>query len=464
MLGKTERIDGNKHYIEISSGYRLPSIYNKQPILHIKGVGQTIKICPTGNKDMAIGGIYEELQDGSWVIRATSYLEELILDNIKIIVETENEAFSLGIYNKQNNVKITLLNNGYIECPEAKGKSYLLYEAEPKVKSIGYQGDAKYVLSKDGICFSDEQLDIIDNDDELKNKITYYTSPEMIKFIKETGITPAINFYDENIRSYYTEMLKAALELGVDPTALWTCYKSTEPYHHFEMMRKNVRELIYDFLYPNWRDNKQLVKCVQDGQLFKLFDLAGLEKPLVTDDTLWKYKYIIPPCNLTDSVEHVRDVLRFGIDKDKEQAVNLFITKKFKFNDKLSTTKVKSNNTRFKIWECSKMCKGLLVYDTKEQLSLFTNTPLPFNTIMSLHDDDIADVNIKYSTCEYKVRDKYKTLKKGVYSIDNPSKYSKDTLDKLEDAVKCGIASKKLYNPVLYYKGQEFYLEVLDYL
>ena len=465
MFNRVERIEKNIHYIDIMDNGTISSIYNKQPIVHIKGNGQTLILRPNNDKGIAIGSEIKYLNDGSWVIQSIFKLEELRVENIHIIVESNNKVFSLGNYNEQNSVKIKKLRNGYIECPETKGQSLLLYKAEEKPYSIGYDGDAKYILSKNkGVyAFTKEQLHIINNDKDLLSRVTYHTTPDMIQFIKDTGVTPKEGFYDENIPSMYIEAVKAAYLFGVNPTVLWSTYKSISPYKHPLMFRKYIRELMYDCIYSGWR-LPELSKDIYDGKIFKLYDLAGKERPKVNDNELWVYKYLIPSAIMKDCKDSVSDILKLGLDTDREKALTVFVDKKFKYRDKVTTIPIEMSDKRFKLWECGKLAAGILAYDTEEGTTLFCSRLLPFSYIMQLNSDSKVDGTITYGQTTYKLLRNYKNLLKGKYSHNNNRRLEDHVLSKLEDAVQEGIAIKYKDSPTLHYHGNDYYFEVLDYI
>lgn len=463
MLNKVTKVVGNVEYITITGSGKATAIYNKQPIVHIKGHGQVIRIV-ADERGTAIGGQVSNLDDGSWVLYGISKLEELRVDNIKIVVDATDKSFSLGNYNEENNVKIVELNNGSITCPETKGTSLLLWKADIKPHSIGYEGNAKYILSSNGCYkFCKEQLDVIGVDKNLLKKVTYHTSPTMIQFLKDTGITPEHNFYDENISSCYIEMMKAAIAFGVSPRLVWDKFKSLSQYRHMALFRRHIRELMYSRINPDWTE-KPLYDEIMSGKLFKLFDTACMERPVVTGKNIWYYKYLLPPIGLDDDIDYVRDALRVGLDKDLEKVMTLFVDKKFHYRDKVTARRLSIQNTRYKMWECGKMVNGIFVYDTKEKLSMFCNTMLPFTQTIRLHNGDIEGLNFSYSSTRYTLSKNYRGIPKGIYVSHISSVLPEQTLSILEDAVKLGIAVKSKDDLVMNYHGNSFYFEVLDYV
>lgn len=459
---RTERVEGNVHYVELLGTPKTSSIYNKQPIVHIIGEGQEVALIPD-EKGIAIGSCWKPLYDGGWALFGISELKELRLENIHITVIT-NKEFSLGDYNKQNDVKITVIGEGSIKCPEARWHSMLLYPAEPKFGGAGYMGEPKYILSsvEGAYQFCQEQEDIINGDRELMSRINYHTTPAMIQFIKETDIVPSAGFYDENIPTPLIEMMKAALSFGVSQKVVWEIYQKISPYRHLPMFRKYIREAMYDLIYPDWREPNILTELNQ-GKLFKLFDLANKPKPKVDKENMWIYKYLIPPIGLEDTLENLQDALRFGIDADRAHALQLFVDKKFKYRDKVSMKELKSPDQRYKIWECGKMANGVLIYDTQEKLSMYCNTMFPFTQIMKMHNNEVMSECIVYHTTQYDLKEAYQGLKAGTYVFDRYATMTPKTLSKLEDAVSKGIAVKYKKDPVLEYCGNSYYFEVLDY-
>ena len=465
MFNRVEKIKGNVHYIEIMGTGTISSIYNKQPIVHIKGNGQTVRLRPNNNKGIAIGSEIKYLNDGSWVIQGIFKLEELRVENIHIIVESNNKEFSLGNYNEQNSVKIRRLRNGTINCPETVGYSLLLYKAEEKPYSIGYNGNAKYILSrvKGLYSFTKEQLNIINKDKNLLSRVTYHMTPDMMQFVKDTGVTPNEGFYDENIPTMYIEAVKAAYMFGVNPTTLWLTYKSIAAYKHPIMFRKYIRELMYDSIYSDWR-LPELSKDIHDGKIFKLYDLSGKPRPKVSDEEIWMYKYLIPNTVMKDCKDSVSDILKLGLDTDREKALTVFVDKKFKYRDKVTTVPIEISDKRFKLWECGKLAAGVLAYDTQEKITMFCSRLVPFSYIMNLHSDSKVDGTITYSHVTYKLLENYKDLHEGKYSHNNMDKLSDHILSTLEDAVQKGIAVKYKDSPTLHYHGNDYYFEVLDYI
>ena len=465
MVDKNETVVGNVEIIELENITQLTPIYNRQPIVHIRGNGQTLRIRVDNPKGIAIGGEYVQFKDGTWVIKSISKLQELRVDNVNIIVDSPNKCFSLGNYNEQNNVKIVTMNGGSIKCPETKNHSLLLYQAEPAIGSIGYTGDAKYILSEseDGFYFCEEQENVILNDMALLSKVNCHTSPNMIKFIKATNITPSKGYYDENIPKVFSDMMRAAIAFGVDEDNVWETYKAVSPYRHVLLFRKHIRELMYDVIYPDWR-NSTFVKDMSDGKLFRIFELAKKPKPIVNRDNYWIYKYLLPPGWVEDNIDSLKDSLRLGLGPEREKALSMFVSKRFKNRDKVTTKPIVSMNNDVKFWKCGKMANGILAYDTKEKLSMYCNTAFPFTSIMRMRGDEVFLGNIVYRTITYILSEDYKGLPKGTYTTDNTSKLSKKKLSILEDAVNNKIAVKRKDDPMFNYHGREYYLEVLDYV
>ena len=166
------------------------------------------KVCLTLNGDSqqpCIGlSTHTGMSYGRWSDKGESILEEIILDNIDLVMNSKVPNFSIGSYNNKNYPKITLINDATIVgCPEIEGERILAVKAFPPNGSTKIYDNPKYVIKKPGS--SDEDL-LSGELKDLRDEISRYDS-KYYSLIK-------VDTIDKNVKAAI-ELLKLNKDLDV---------------------------------------------------------------------------------------------------------------------------------------------------------------------------------------------------------------------------------------------------------
>lgn len=400
-------LDGNTLYIEVTQDEVIKPIINTAQTVHIHGNGNTLTINTVSPYGVAIGAEVWTVSGGRYSINNKCKLNTLIIDNVNVIVNETNPCFSLGTYNSQNSVEIKCINGGSISCPEARGISYLLYKAEEPEASTKYYQYPKYVLvdSINDVTFCEEQIEVFGKDYEKYSKI-YPTSfrPRTLRFLIEHNIIPRPEFFDKDIPSYYLSLLSASLKLGCDPLIVWEVYTRNSYRDSTLWMELMLKPLMYDAVCPDCEQVPGMTDNLNAGYIGELFKLANKAVPIVTEDNVKVYRYLLPVDDYDVSIEHVRNCLAMTADSRKshfEELIDKALQGKFTDSYELSLlgtdgniyirSAVELNNKEGRIFVYDKARQKLVMFDypsvTRPMVKMMGGIPVTEELKVSLETD-----------------------------------------------------------------------------
>lgn len=309
-------VEDDTMFVEVLQDETIDMIENTAPIVHIKGTGNVLTINALPEFGTAIGNKVRDVSYGRWSIDYVSKLEKVIIDNITVNVNATND-FSLGAYNSDNCIDIECINGGVIDCPETRGNCVLLYNAEPPEASTKYSTRPFYVLLQEGEEpeFTEQQKYVMgDKFDEWKTRITPYNRPSHIKFLMAMDITPESGYWDKPVPSYYHDVVGAALLFGCNKKQIYDAYLETYWRRSSLFMEMIMKHFMWDLICPNYRDDKELERQVNDGMLGLLYAKGGKPLPEITDKDRSVYKWFLPLADTDISIEHIRECLQKGYE------------------------------------------------------------------------------------------------------------------------------------------------------
>ena len=456
----TNFIEGNTFVLNIDKDETIKPIVNPTPIVHIKGNGSTLTINTVHPYGVAIGADVYDVSYGRYSIREKCILEKVIIDNVHVIVNETNEAFSLGTYNKQNNIEIECINGGVIECPEVRGISSLQYSAEPPEASTKYYQLPYYALldTTDEFEYNASQLEALgDAKDMFDKSVTTRLRPAVIKFLVRNMIVPSPGLFDTNISSYYIEMLEAALKFGCRPEDVYNAYQEFKYKNSALFMEYVIKVVMFKHVVPDLDKREDEFKRIQNGELGLLFKLGGKPLPEVTDESAKYLKYLLPLDASDISKENIIKHLNNCGTEEKLTMNGLLLDSIKELYGDISI-KLITEDSRLKYYKASNKEKDshvLIIYDDENKMaSSFEVSPFMMSSLVM--SGSTKDLQVFYLDTIVRLSKDMGAVKAGTY-IANDELDEKDP--QLHEALRVyvddGRASYKYDRPILHYHGAE---------
>lgn len=464
-------IENNVLCIELNEDEVCKPIINTAPIVHIIGNGHKLTINTESPYGVAIGSEVTTVSYGRWSIYEKCDLQKVIIDNAEVIVNVTNPNFSLGTFNKQNNVDIECINGGSIKCPEYSMRSVLLYPAERPDGSTKYSTYPVYTLLKHGEepKHTQEQIDAMgDRYEELKDVYSPYFRPKYMKFLIRNNIIPNVNFFDTNLSTTVCNILEATIQFGVQAEKVYKHYlEAAEKSSSTLILEQYMKYVMYEHIYPDFENDKVTKEKVDFGYIGYLYKKVGVEPPVVTEENKHVYMYLLPVFDNCSNVDYINMKLRDtgfeGVNPYVESVIRSDLSREFDGQYTISVLCTFEHYTAYQVLDTSDKKGKIVIHDPiNKSISAF-DYPYMMRSMVKMAGSDSLEPKLKYMETVVWLDEKYGSAAYGnhVVTETTEAEYPELYAD-IQAAIECKKAKYRYTTPVLTLLGLDYNGSVID--